>query len=774
MDAVLVATVAVLAPQSLTAADALGIPVLPEAKKASLQFTLKEAQGVEGIDRAISGGIPFARGVLKDPQRVRLVTASGKTIPLQTRITGYWPEGTVKWLLLDFIAGANEKTTYTLEYGAQIKPYVGTALAKADAATKTKAIQIDTGPLQLEFDAAVSGGIRSVRRGKQLMLGDTNTDAGAGTAGLKQSLEFIHTKDPGLYPRPELIINNTATPPKIDGKLDDAVWKQVKEVTELVDNYTNQLPAKGTTFQMAYDDKNLYIAFSCEKTEKDLGKIAKAQAAAEKKGVWSQPVFEVFVDIDGDETDFNQLFFNAAGVSGGVYMVSIGRNKRDLDVTFDYKVSIEGKRWIGEACIPLASLTKGDSIELKSGHRLGLLFGREIMAGSESTSYSWVPTYGQWHLPTRFGKVFLEEKPASVVEADKKYNEWDSSGEAIDMEPLLASSLNKKYQLKIASSKTAIKLDGNIDAKEWAGAETLILRRSDQQTPTRKTEVSVKTDDAHMYVAFKCFDTKRELQNIDKNWWDIYGDKTGDGVRLHIDANHDGRDIQAIAINSLGKWYHTFERNVDLPFKCEVAAGTFDGGWCIEIAVPFKELAQYESLSKNMGVNFMRWSTDTHEEQMWSPCDDFPDDAKTFGVMQLEAVKGVSPVSQAFQRTPEFVVKEMILEENGPVKAVVCMRGEFNDANYVKFPVTMRVYSYKGLSTIRVVHNFIYGGKPWEDFVTRLGLGLNLSQDLGDLTATTDLGAKPKDKDSATLWDLSSAKGGVSVAMQWSRRLEPK
>jgi PcRGLX-like protein C-terminal alpha/alpha toroid domain/PcRGLX-like protein central beta sandwich domain/Carbohydrate family 9 binding domain-like/PcRGLX-like N-terminal RIFT barrel domain len=752
----------VLSAQIAMAANPLPIPVQPLASKARVPFTVSEAKGVSHIARPVSGALPLARGVLQDPRRVRLMDAEGKPVPVQTRVTGYWPEGTVKWLLLDFIAPAGSKANYILEYGTQVPPYS----AEFPIARKNgPAINIDTGAIRIEFSDKVSGGIAKLWRGKQIILG--------GESGVSQSLSLIHTKDPGILPRPEMVISKAAKAPVIDGKLDDAVWKQAKAETKLVDNSTAQPAPLATQVRVLYDDKNIYFGVRSQEPPKVMAKIAKAQTAAKKKGLWSQPVFEVFLDVDGDEVDFNQILLNAAGVSGGTYVISLNKTRRDKKIAIEYKVGIQGDAWIAEARIPFSELANKGNAKMTAGHRLGLFFGREI-SGREETSYSWTPTYGQWHLPTRFGKAYLSEKPAKVTAEETAYAKWDTSGMPADMEPLLPSSLNTDKQLSIPVAKTIPAIDGKLVAAEWNGARSVVLRRNDEKKPSRKTEVMVQADKKTLFVAFRCFDTDRKLRSKNKNWWDIYGDKASDGVRIQIDANHDGRDIQTLAVNPAGHNYHTFERHYGLPFKWQVKAGTFDKGWVVEMAIPLKELARYETPASKMGINFMRWSVDTHEEQVWSPCDSFPDDAKTFGTMTLAGVTGESPVSKAFARTPAFKISEMTLEENGPVKAVVVLRGQFTDGGVTEYPTTMRVYAYKSLPVVRVVHSFVYGGKPWEDFVRNFGLKLNLAGELGNLTATVDKGLKPTDPDAFTIWDVSGRKAGVSMAMQWARRLHPK
>ena len=54
----------------------------------------------------VTTGIPWPRGKLLDPQKLILCDASGKVVRLQSRATDRWPDGSVRWVLLDWIAEA--------------------------------------------------------------------------------------------------------------------------------------------------------------------------------------------------------------------------------------------------------------------------------------------------------------------------------------------------------------------------------------------------------------------------------------------------------------------------------------------------------------------------------------------------------------------------------------------------------------------------------------------------------------------------------------------
>src|ERR1700733_14949614 len=88
------------------------------ASAMEVSLTVAEPSGVSRKDWPLTSGIPFARGELKDAAAAALFSSAGKEIPLQTEALAYWPDGSVRWLLLDFLIDlpAHEKTTVLLRF----------------------------------------------------------------------------------------------------------------------------------------------------------------------------------------------------------------------------------------------------------------------------------------------------------------------------------------------------------------------------------------------------------------------------------------------------------------------------------------------------------------------------------------------------------------------------------------------------------------------------------------------------------------------------------
>src|SRR5262245_5475074 len=51
----------------------------------------------------VTVGVPFPRGALRDLATLRLADDIGKLVPLQTKPLARWSDGSVRWLLIDFI-----------------------------------------------------------------------------------------------------------------------------------------------------------------------------------------------------------------------------------------------------------------------------------------------------------------------------------------------------------------------------------------------------------------------------------------------------------------------------------------------------------------------------------------------------------------------------------------------------------------------------------------------------------------------------------------------
>jgi hypothetical protein len=93
----------------------------------------------------VTTGLPWPRGKLPDAQKLVLHDASGKAVRLQARATDLWPDGSVRWVLLDWIAEAG---------AGPYRVAVGEPLAVSGPVVKAEerdgGVEVNTGAIKLE------------------------------------------------------------------------------------------------------------------------------------------------------------------------------------------------------------------------------------------------------------------------------------------------------------------------------------------------------------------------------------------------------------------------------------------------------------------------------------------------------------------------------------------------------------------------------------------------------------------------------------------------
>lgn len=113
-----------------------------------------DPNGVELGGFPIARGVPIAQGVLKDHRQAALLDARDRPVPCVTRALAFWPDGSVKWLLVEFqarLSGAGN-TRFTLVLGEKARPApVSGGLRVGES---TDGVLVDTGRLKATLDGA--------------------------------------------------------------------------------------------------------------------------------------------------------------------------------------------------------------------------------------------------------------------------------------------------------------------------------------------------------------------------------------------------------------------------------------------------------------------------------------------------------------------------------------------------------------------------------------------------------------------------------------------
>jgi len=162
------------------------------------------------------------------------------------------------------------------------------------------------------------------------------------------------------------------TPIKIDGNLDDEVWKN-PPIDKTFITYNprpgNVLPQK-TVVWVAYDSQNLYFAFKCYDTEPDKIKTS----ITKRDNLFSDDWVGIRLDAMGNGQSAYDLFVNPSGMQGDIYTTVNNGEDGSPDWVWQSAGKITDQGYQVELKLPLKS------IRFKSGKevKMGLLFWRRI------------------------------------------------------------------------------------------------------------------------------------------------------------------------------------------------------------------------------------------------------------------------------------------------------------------------------------------------------------------------------------------------------------
>ncbi len=81
----------------------------------------------------VSCGMPWPEGGLRSADQLRLVGTSGEALPLQARALDRWPDGSVRWCLLDWLADSDSEVRVEVTHGTPSANQAGPLRHREDA-----------------------------------------------------------------------------------------------------------------------------------------------------------------------------------------------------------------------------------------------------------------------------------------------------------------------------------------------------------------------------------------------------------------------------------------------------------------------------------------------------------------------------------------------------------------------------------------------------------------------------------------------------------------
>ena len=188
--------------------------------------------------------------------------------------------------------------------------------------------------------------------------------------------------DPSPLPPPTSVAaTRAAQPPVIDGRDDDAVWREARPITE----FQEWRPSEGappklpTVAKVAYDAANLYVFVRAFDPHPDsiITVLARRDYFTPSDMIW------LFLDSYHDRRTGYEFGVNPSGVKLDAQVYNDGNEDFAWDAVWDVATRVDSLGWTAEFRIPLSQLRYGRH----KSHTFGLTVDRDIYRYAQRVSW---------------------------------------------------------------------------------------------------------------------------------------------------------------------------------------------------------------------------------------------------------------------------------------------------------------------------------------------------------------------------------------------------
>ncbi len=184
---------------------------------------------------------------------------------------------------------------------------------------------------------------------------------------------------------PHLAAVPAAKPPLIDGRLDDAAWRDVagSEAFTQFFPFDGAQPSERTRLRVVYDPAALYLSFDCEQIHTPIiERLTRRDRDSESEWVWVQ------IDSRNDGKSAFVFAVNISGVQGDGQIIDQTTYSWEWDENWEAKTTRTATGWSAEIRIPMRALRFDGSLPVQSW---GFQATRFIAQRQETLMWSYYP-----------------------------------------------------------------------------------------------------------------------------------------------------------------------------------------------------------------------------------------------------------------------------------------------------------------------------------------------------------------------------------------------
>ena len=217
----------------------------------------------------------------------------------------------------------------------------------------------------------------------------------------------------GPPPVPEAHVRRAASPPRIDGVLDDPAWASAAPLT-LVDSLDGRPAPLRTTARLSWDDQALYVAFDSEDPD------VWGTFTRRDEPLYTQEVVEIFIDADADGRTYDEIEVSPHNVVFDAYFPA---RRQGMDTSWDSglqsAVKVNGtiddprdvdRGWTVEMRIPFDRLHAVPHVPPRPGDRWRFnLYRLELPDRKQAQGQAFSPLFvGDFHAVDRFAWLVFD------------------------------------------------------------------------------------------------------------------------------------------------------------------------------------------------------------------------------------------------------------------------------------------------------------------------------------------------------------------------------
>ncbi len=266
-------------------------------------------------------------------------------------------------------------------------------------------------------------------------------------------------------PQSSNIIPRCAAAPAVDGRIDDACWRDAMVVRNFSRPSSDDAPAKRVEARLLLDDKALYVAFRCQ--EPNPSRIV-AGVKVDGAALRTDDCVEINIRTSRNRLDRDVFGVSTIGTRSWV------RQRGGVDVpvrpSFHAKAAVGNDHWTAEMAIPYGDLglaappVRGDMLEVK--------LGRIDHAADISQTCVW-PAGAKYEGVEDFAPAWFADdnllKNSAMTPGPDGVACWDKSPRCrITSRPL------GKDELRIGAGRDIIRVDS--DGRPWTATQSVVLR----------------------------------------------------------------------------------------------------------------------------------------------------------------------------------------------------------------------------------------------------------------------------------------------------------